>query len=129
MQEGLKGRTLFEVQRIVDLLKLEEFACALDSTTSAETATLVPFFGPTVGGEESFVEALGVDPSRVLLGGMAYTWTRPFEPGEAVTVKLSVEDVYEKSGMQFMVVLCQFVDTSGQTVQTQKATFIERGAA
>lgn len=129
MKEGLKGQTLFEVQRTIDEHKLEELTTALDSETAGQTATLVPFFGPTIPGEELFVERLGLDLSRALLAGIAYTWARPFKAGEQVNVKVSVEDLYEKAGMQFVVVMSEFTDTAGELVQTHKATFIERGAA
>lgn len=129
MKEGLKGQILFEVQRTIDEHKLEELTTALDSRTAAETATLVPFFGPTIPGEELFVEQLSLDFSRALLAGISYTWNRPFTPGELVNVKVSVDDQFEKAGMQFVIVLSEFTDASGQLVQTHKATFIERGAA
>ena len=129
MKEGLKGQTLFEVQRTIDEHKLEELTTALDSGTAAETATLVPFFGPTIPGEEQFVDQLGLDLSRALLAGISYTWARPFRPGEAVTVKVSVDDHFEKGGNQFVIVMSEFTDSSGELVQTHKATFIERGAA
>jgi hypothetical protein len=125
----MKGQTLFEVQRTIDEHKLEELTTALNSATASETATLVPFFGPTIPGEELFVELLGLDLSRALLAGINYTWTRPFKAGERVNVKVSVEDVFEKSGMQFVVVTSDFTDQAGELVQSHKATFIERGAA
>jgi hypothetical protein len=129
VKEGLKGQTLFEVQRTIDEHKLEELTTALNSTTASQTATLVPFFGPTIPGEELFVELLGLDLSRALLAGISYTWARPFTVGERVNVKVSVEDLFEKSGMQFVVVMSEFTDQAGELVQTHKATFIERGAA
>ena len=129
MKEGLKGQTLFEVQRTIDEHKLEELTTALNSETAAATATLVPFFGPTIPGEELFVDLIGLDLSRALLAGISYTWTRPFKPGESVNIKVSVDDTYEKSGMQFVVVMSEFTDPTGELIQTHKATFLERGAA
>lgn len=129
MKTGLKGQALFTVQRTVDSQKLNEVAAALDSASGAATASLVPFFGPTVGGEERFVACLGLDLTRSLLGGLSYEWVRPFREHESVTAELSVEDFYEKAGMQFVVVLISFVDDTGQPIHTQRATFIERGAA
>jgi acyl dehydratase len=129
VKEGLKGQTLFEVQRTIDEPKLGELATALDSATAAETATLVPFFGPTVPGEALFVDLLGLDLTRALLAGISYSFARPFQAGESVTIKVSVEDFYEKSGMQFVVVLTEATDAAGELVHAHKATFIERGAA
>jgi len=125
----MKGQTLFELERSVDELKLEELATALATDTAAETAALVPFFGPTIPGELRFVELLDVDLSRALLGGLSYRWNRPFRPGEKVSAKVFVEDVYEKSTNQFAIVTAEFRDADGEVIQVHKATFIERGAA
>jgi len=129
VKEGLKGTTLFEVQRTIDEQKLEELATALDSATAAQTATLVPFFGPTIPGEALFVDLLGIDLTRALLAGISYSFARPFRVGESVNVKVSVEDFYEKSGMQFVVILTEATGTDGEAIHSHKATFIERGAA
>jgi hypothetical protein len=125
----MKGEVLFEGRRRIDGLKLEELATALGSDTATETATLVPFFGPTVVGEELFVEALEVDFSRALLGGISYRWERPFQEGELVDVRLWVEDMYQKGNLQFAVVTSEYRDAAGAVVQVQRATFIEQGAS
>jgi hypothetical protein len=125
----LKGQTLFTVQRVVDPQKLHEVASALDSATAATTATLMPFFGVVVGGEERILEFLELDLARSLLAGFSCEWVRPFRPRESVTAEVSVEDVYEKPGMQFGVVRIRFMDEAGETIQTQRATFVERAAA
>ena len=127
--KDLKGQALFTLQRTVDPQKLHEVATALDSATAAETATLVPFFGVTVGGEERIVEALQLDLARSLMAGISYEWVRPFRAQESVVVEVSVEDFYEKSGMQFVVILIRFADESGETIQMQRATFVEKEAA
>lgn len=129
MKESLKGQTLFEVRRTIDELKLEELATALGTETAAETATLVPYFGPTIPGEELFVERLELDFSRALLGGISYQWERPFRPGETIDAKVFVEDIYTKGNLQFAIVTSEFRDSAGEIVQVHKATFIERGAA
>ena len=70
-----------------------------------------------------------MDLSRALLGGLSYRWNRPFRPGEKVSAKVFVEDVYEKSTNQFAIVTAEFRDADGEVIQVHKATFIERGAA
>ncbi|MEW6470788.1 MAG: MaoC family dehydratase N-terminal domain-containing protein [Actinomycetota bacterium] len=129
MKESMKGQTLFEVERTIDPLKLEELSTALATESAGETATLVPFFGPTIPGEQLFVELLEMDLSRALLGGISYQWTRPFQPGEKVSVKVFVEDLYDKGNLQFVIVTSEFRGGDGDVIQTHKATFIERGAA
>jgi hypothetical protein len=126
---SLKGQTLFELSRMVDGGKVEELAEAIDSPTAAETATLVPFFGPSLRGEAFVRDRLAIDTSRALLAGISYEWHRPFEIGEVVDVRLFVEDIYEKSDTQFAVVSTEFRDAAGALIQQQRATFIERGAS
>ena len=128
MDTSLKGQTLFELNRVVDPGKLDELAAAIDSPTAAETATLVPFFGPSLSGEAFVRDRLAIDTSRALLGGISYEWCRPFASGETVDVRLLVEDIYEKNGTQFAVVATEFRDPVGGLIQRQRATFIERGA-
>jgi hypothetical protein len=122
----MKCQTLFEVQRTIDQLKLDELATTLDTKTAPETVTLVPFFGPTIRGEERLARLLDVDPSRALMGGISYEWTRPFRPGETIDVKVFVEDIYDKRNLQFAIVTSEFRDSTGAVVQVHRATFIER---
>ena len=129
MEGSMKGETLFEVRRTIDEGKLEELATALGTETGALTAMLVPFFGPSVLGESYFVERMQIDLTRALLGGLSYEWARPFLAGETVDIKAFVEDVYEKSNLLFAVVTTEFRDRTGELIQIQKATFIERGAS
>ena len=127
MDEGAKGRTLVETERHLDDTTLGGLERAVGTSTGMETATLVPFFGPTVAGERTVVDGLGLDLSKALLGGQSYEWVRPFTPGEKVTVKVVVEDIYQKGPMQFGIVVSEFRDDRGELVQRQRTTFIERG--
>ncbi len=129
MNENMKGQTIFEGRRTVESGTLDDLELALGTESAAQTATLVPFFGPSVAGEELFVEKLGIDYERALLGGISYEWSRPFRDGEAVDIRLWVEDVYQKGNMTFAIVNTEFCDAAGETVQVQKCTFIERGAS
>lgn len=126
MNEALKGETLFTLERTVEVGKLDELARALGTGTAAATSTMVPFFGPTVPGEELFIDRLAIDLSRALLGSLTYEWRRPFRAGEAVAIRVVVEDVYAKAGLQFAVVTSEFRDAVGDLIQSQQATFIER---
>lgn len=128
MNESMKGETLFETRRTIHELKLEELGTALGTRTAPDTATLVTFFGPSIPGEALFVDRMQLDFSKALLGGLTYEWARPFRVGETVDVKTFVEDMYEKSNLQFAVVTTEFRDAAGDVIQVQKATFIERGA-
>jgi hypothetical protein len=126
VNESVKGQILFEGQRTIDAGKLDELTTALDTESAAQTATLVPFFAPTIPGEALFVERLEIDYQRALLGGISYQWSRPFREGEVIDIRFSVEDIYKKGNLTFAIVTAEFDDAAGETVQIQKATFIER---
>lgn len=130
MDASIKGKILSHGPYQVSEGKLDELITALATENAAATASLVPCFGPVLdGGEQPFVEKIGLDFSRALLGGIDYEWARPFAPGEEVDAKVFIEDAYEKSGMVFAVVTSEFTDQTGTLVQRHRATFIERGAA
>lgn len=126
MNVAMKGRTLYEARLAVEPIKLEELAVALGTETAAETATLVPFYGPTVAGEHLVVEQLEISPERALLAGISYEWNRPFESREPVDIRLWIRDVYEKHELMFAVLGTDIRSPAGDLIQTQTATFIER---
>lgn len=128
MDTSAKGRVVVEVSRELTVGHLEAVASAIDTPTALDTARLVPWFGPTVAGDGRLVESLGLDLSRALLAGQAYRWSRPFRQGETVSIKVVVDDVYEKGANTFGVVKTEMRDGSGALVQEQRTTFIERGS-
>src|SRR5688572_13612489 len=76
------GTTLVDEEVEVAEATLAAVASALGSTSAYDTATLVPFFAPMIQGDAALVRGLGVDYSKLLLGGLSYEWHRPFRPGE-----------------------------------------------
>jgi hypothetical protein len=124
-----EGATVFEGEEIVTAERLNRLAAALSSDSAAATATLVPWFGPTVAGEKQFVEILGLDLSRALLAGLSYKWERAFVPEETVSVKVFIEKVFDKGANRFGVVVAEFTDKAGALIQRQSATFIETTGA
>lgn len=129
MQEDAKGKTLVEEDLTVSAATLTALERAIGTPSAAATATLVPWFGATVGGESTVVDGVGLDLSRALLAGVEYEWERPFAAGETVHVRVCVDDVYRKGANQFGVVVAEFTGADGALVQRQSVTFIERGAA
>ncbi|MBS4728594.1 MaoC family dehydratase N-terminal domain-containing protein [Mycobacterium sp. SM1] len=123
-----KGEILIEVRQRVEPVKLAEVAAAIGTESADETARLTPYFGPTVAGEQLLVDRLGLDLSRALLAGQSYEWQRPFEPQEAVTIRVYIDDVYEKGSNTFGVVATEIRAESGELVQQQRTTFIEATA-
>lgn len=125
MDEGAKGRTLAEADLVVTPELLVRLAGALGTDSGAQTASLVPSFAATVGGESTVVDGLGLDLSRALLGELGYQWERPFVPGETVRVRVTVDDVFVRGANQFGVVVAEYTDSDGALVQRQSITFVE----
>lgn len=128
MNPSSKGETLVEIRQTVEPVKLAEVATAIGTGSGKDTARLVPYFGPTVAGEQLLVDRLGLDLSRALLAGQSYEWQRPLEPGETVAIRVFIEDVYEKGANTFGVVATEVRDEAGHVVQQQRTTFIEATA-
>jgi hypothetical protein len=126
MDLGAKGQIVYEAELRVEPIKLAELQAAIGTATSASTASLVPWFGATIGGDERLVKALDMDLGRALLSGHRYEWKRAFRVGETIRASLAVADVYEKGNNQFAVLIAEFHDESGELIQTQQTTFIER---
>jgi hypothetical protein len=124
-----EGSTVYRGKEVVDTHRLNGLAWALGSASAEETARLVPFFGPTMAGETHFVDVLGLDLSRALLGGITYEWVRPFRDGETVESRVVIDKVFDKGSNRFGVVVAEFTDGDGALIQRQSSTFIERGAA
>lgn len=128
MDERAKGRTLAEADLEITPELLARLSGALGTGSGSQTATLVPSFAATVGGESTVVDGLDMDLSRALLGGLGYEWERPFIPGETVHVRVAVDDVFTKGANQFGVVVAEYTDSGGAVVQRQSITFVERAA-
>ncbi len=128
MRQDAKGAVLFEGEQHVGSDTLSNLAIAIGTDSGAETAALVPFFAPTVGGETTVTapNGLGLDLSKALLAGVTYEWRRGFTSGERVHVRVVVDDVHTKGNNVFGVVAADFTDDAGQLVHRQTATFIER---
>ncbi|QSE87430.1 MaoC family dehydratase N-terminal domain-containing protein (plasmid) [Rhodococcus pseudokoreensis] len=129
MKLDAEGKSVFAGQEVVSAARIDNLARALGSTSAAGTARLAPFFGPTVAGETQFVEVLGLDLSRALLGGLTYEWTRPFHRDETVNITVFIDKVFDKGSSRFGVVVAEFHDSDGDLIQRQSSTFIERKAA
>lgn len=128
MDFDAKGKTVIEVEKRVEPVKLAELAEAVGTDTGIETSRLTLFFGPTVAGEKRLIDVLDLDPSRALLAGQSYEWARPFDAGELLSIRVSVEDVFLKGENTFGVVATEIRDVKGLLIQSQRTTFIERSA-
>lgn len=129
MKGELKGQILLQTQTRAHAVKMAELQDMLGTASGQDTARLVPFFGPCVMGEAAFVNALGLDLERALLGGHAIEFDRPFVPDEPLHVEMRLADYSEKNGMQFGTIETRFTTPNGEEIQLQTTTFIERMAA
>ena len=127
MRREKNGQKLLSVSLVAHAIKLEELAHALGDTPCApRTACLGLFFGPTVVGYRDFVDAIGLDLERALLGGHEITFARPFKADEPVRAEMTMVDHQEKNGMEIGVFETRFTTPAGEAIQTQRTTFIER---
>lgn len=129
MKAEAAGALVHEGQVTISADHQDAVARAIGTPSAVDTASLVPFFGPTVAGEGRFQEVIGLDLSRALLGGIGFEWERPFRRGETVGVKVFVDKVFDKGANRFGIVIAEFRDGDGVLIQRQSATFIERSAA
>jgi hypothetical protein len=126
MKPQKNGTILLESWVTVDPKKLAHLATAIGTPSAEETALLVPFFGPTAAGEQSVIDALGLDLSKALQGSQSYEWHREFRPGERVRLTVELEDLVHRGEMEFAVVRAEFRDLAGTLVQRQRTLFVER---
>jgi acyl dehydratase len=127
MHREQKGKTLLQASLVVRSVKVDELAQALGDTPSArETARLGLFFGPTMVGSRRFVQAIGLDLERALLGGHEMNWVRPYADDETVQASVTMVDHQDKNGMEIGVFETRFTTPAGELIQTQRTTFIER---
>lgn len=126
MKSELKGQVIMTAETRADAVKLAELATILGTPSAQKTASVSLFFGPTVSGSQKFVEALGLDLRRVLLGGHEISWVRPFVPDEPLKAELRLVEHTEKNGAEIGVVETRFTTPKGDLVQSQRTTFIER---
>lgn len=107
--------------------RVQRMSEAIGTGTAAATAQLASFFGPTIAGEGRVLEALALDPLRATLGEHRLRWRRPFEAGEQLRARVSLEALDERGDYRFYKVRSDFTQPSGgDPVQTQLTTFVER---
>lgn len=100
-----------------------------------------PLFCHTLAFEDAPVDQLRPDgtpkeldvplpTTRAMGGGSVFEVGEPVRPGDVITVKKTILDVYTKAGksgeMFFIVLDTVYVNQRGETVAREKATFIQR---
>ena len=122
------GEVVVDTELVVDEDRVRQLAAAIGTPTAMDTALRAPFFGPTAAGQDSVVGPLDMDLRRALQGGQSYEWHRPFRLGETVRLRVTIEDILDKTSLHLATVLAEFRGTDGELIQRQRTTFIERAA-
>ncbi|MGX9135119.1 FAS1-like dehydratase domain-containing protein [Rummeliibacillus sp. JY-2-4R] len=85
-------------------------------------ATVIDFWG----GGKSTSELLGLNVKKVLHGEQEYEYVGQIKPGDVITVKGIVENVYTKASMNFVILKKEFFRENGELVLIARSTIIER---
>ena len=84
--------------------------------------TVIDFWGNGV----STSVLLGLNMKKVLHGEQEYEYVGEIKPGDLITVKGVIEDVYTKASMNFVIVKKEFYNEEGELVLIARSTTIER---
>jgi acyl dehydratase len=145
----LVGLTVDTVSFDVEAGKVREFARATRSidgihTDTAEAArrgsltVLATATHVVVSGhhrdQKAFVERLGLDIRRIVVGSTAWEYSRPLRAGDSLTGVRTVvgdETKTSKGGttMRLVTLETEYVDAAGEVAVRQREVLIERGAA
>lgn len=143
IDKSIIGKEFPEVRFEIEKGKIREFARAIGDKNPAyykeeaakklglEGLAVPPTF-PTVfamaGGLLSKMADLGVDFTKLLHGGQEYEYIHQIKPGDTVTGKTVISNVFEKSGkagtMDFIVFETTYANQNGQNVLIDKSTIV-----
>ena len=125
------GQELEPYTFLVEKGKIKEMALAIGDHKEEylNGERILPTF-PTVidfwGGGSSTSELLELDVKKVLHGEQEYEYLGEMKPGEEITVKGYIEDVYTKAAMNFVIIKKEYFNQSGELVLRSRSTIIER---
>lgn len=146
MDKSFIGKELPDQIFEVEKGKIREFATAIgdknpvyhdeDAARAAgfEGLAIPPTF-PTVfamtrGMLMSLIKTMKIDLSKLLHGGQDYEYISPVKPGDVITGKTKIADIFEKSGkggtMDFIIVDTIHNNQTGQTVLKDRCTIVVR---
>ena len=138
----LPGTTVDSVLFDVEAGKIREFARAsqcsdlvhVDAATAADrgfgsvlaTATHVVVAGHHRDQTE-FVEKLGMDIRRIVVGSTSWDYTRPVRAGDTLTGVRTVVADENRGTMRLVTLETTYVDVAGEVVVRQREVLIEKG--
>ena len=89
------------------------------------TYPIVPAFAAMM----TFLDAEGVDLSRIVHGAQEFVHERPVVPGDVLTVALTVASLRSIGGTDIVGTRSEVTDADGALVCTGTATLVHRGEA
>jgi acyl dehydratase len=72
------------------------------------------------------IEQSGLDFSRMVHGAQEFTWHEPVVAGDEITTEASLEEQYERAGLQFYVFKSESKNQRGELVSEGRWTNIVR---
>jgi acyl dehydratase len=146
VDKSVIGKEYPEFSFEVEKGKIREFARAVGDKSPVfydekaakeegfEGLVLPPTF-PTVfamagGLLDKIVPDLNISFVKVLHGGQEYQYFKPIKPGDTVTGKVRIANIFEKSGkggtMDFFVLETTYTNQNGEKVLLETMTLIQR---
>jgi len=146
IDKSVIGKEYPEFSFEVEKGKIREFATAIGDESPVfydekaakeagfEGLALPPSF-PTVfanfgGLMHNVMDDLKLDLAKILHGGQEYEYFGKIKPGDTVTGKVKIANVFEKTGksgtMDFVVMETTYTNQSGEKVVVDRSTLIQR---
>lgn len=76
---------------------------------------------------QAFLDAVGVDLSRIVHGEQRFSYERPLAPGDRLSAALTVSSLRSIGGNDIIGTTSAVTDESGRTVCHARATLVHRG--
>ena len=90
--------------------------------------TVFAMFGGTM---MKIIADLKINMAKMLHGGQEYEYIKPIKPGDTVTGKTKIANIFEKSGkggtMDFIVLETTYTNQNGEKVLVDTSTLIQTG--
>lgn len=126
MNPSVSGKSYPDATFTIDPERVEAFRAIFDEPsgipTTFVTAAEFAVFPSIVNDPE-----LGLDLSRVLHGKQEYSYRRPLELGETLTVRTRIESIRMMGTNAFLTIATELVGEDGEIACTARSTMIERG--
>jgi hypothetical protein len=125
MNRSVAGKVYPETTFTVDPKRVEAFREVFEEPSGipATFATAAEFaVMPQIVGDPE----LGLDFARVLHANQEYSFRRPLEEGERLTVRARIDALRELGGNSFLTIVTDLVGSDGEVACSARSTMIER---